>query len=324
VLSGKEEYIQPYVYLSTHLVEMRAAGWDVDFEQLAALSGASALFAYEPGEFMPKYAHLHVEPHRRIAEATGFGYEWVPFVAPKGAWTRVVESVDAGRAAKGWDWENILFAGYVDADEVTARKVYAMADGPDTYARWLSWDEFVEWANRMGEWKSAYLGRHTARVETLPARQVALRVMDDLVAWSAEPPQVVRERYPKATFGLAGIQAYVEDVDRADLSEDWLMCHPINGQWGVRNASSVYLRRVADEGIFPDDVSAHLRAAAASYRAAYEKWQTAYREYLGHDVPEERRKTAAVRRTAAALIRAARADEEHALSEVAQALDVAR
>jgi len=53
VVAGDQVYIQPYVYLSTHLVQMRAQGWDVDFDQVAALSGASALFACQLGEFMP-------------------------------------------------------------------------------------------------------------------------------------------------------------------------------------------------------------------------------------------------------------------------------
>ena len=78
VAAGKEVYIQPYVYLSIHLVQMRAAGWhDIDFDQIAAVSGASAIFGYQPGEFMAKYAHLHVDPDQRIADATGFGCEWV-------------------------------------------------------------------------------------------------------------------------------------------------------------------------------------------------------------------------------------------------------
>jgi len=96
VASGGEMYIQPYVYLSLHLVQMRAAGWAVDFDQVAAVSGASALFAYQRDDFMPKYAHLDVEPDRRIAEATGFGYEWVSFEDVGGAWEWVIESVDAG------------------------------------------------------------------------------------------------------------------------------------------------------------------------------------------------------------------------------------
>ena len=50
-------YPQPCVYLQMHYVEMHTTGWQtVDFDTLVAVSGASALFAYQPGEFRPKYA----------------------------------------------------------------------------------------------------------------------------------------------------------------------------------------------------------------------------------------------------------------------------
>jgi hypothetical protein len=240
-----------------------------------------------------------------------------------GAWERVIESVDGGRSAQGWDWEGILFAGYWDARRAEDRKVFALADGPETYAGWLTWDEFGEWAARVGVWGMPHLGRHTGPVEARPAREVALRVMRDLVAWSTDPPTSVRERYPEATLGLAGVEAYAAACERADLGEDWLMCHPINGQWGVRNASSVYLRRVAESGIFAKAASGELCAAADAYRAAYEHWATAYREHLGHDVPEERRKTAAARQSAASEIRSALADERIALAAVVGALSLA-
>jgi len=321
VQSGGEVYIQPHVYLSTHLVQMRAQGWEVDFDQLAALSGASALFAYQPGEFMPKYAHLYVEPDARIAEATGFGYEWTAFAGAEGAWELLVDTVDSGRSAKGWDWENILFAGYQDAGQPEARKVFAMADGPETYARWLTWSEFGEWVERVQKWGMPRLGRPAGRVAALPADEVALRVMRDLVAWSSSPPDAVREAFAEATFGLAGIEACAADCESSDVSEDWLACHNINGQWSLRNATGIYLKRVAKARLFPEPVTAHLLAAARAYRAAYESWQELYNQYLGHHVPEPDRKTAAHRKGGAAAVRLGLDHERRALAEVRRALD---
>ena len=66
-----ELYQQPYVYVSFHLIQAVVAGWDVNFDTLTAVSGASALFGYQPGEFMPKYAHLSVGADQRIADAVG-------------------------------------------------------------------------------------------------------------------------------------------------------------------------------------------------------------------------------------------------------------
>jgi hypothetical protein len=320
VAAGDEVYVQPYVYLSTHLVQMRAAGWDVDFDQVAAVSGASALFAYQPGEFMPKYAHLSIGLDDRIAETTGFGYEWVDFEGTEGAWALVVESVNVNESVKGWDWENILFAGYQDAAEATERKVYAMADGPDTYARWLTWAEFSEWTDRVGKWGASQLGRHTGRVPVKTEGEVARRMMADLIAWSTDPPDRVRERYAEATHGLAGIEAYAAACEGSDVSEDWVACHDINGQWTIRNATGIYLKRVAKAGLFAADVNAHLCAAAREYRAAYVSWQGMYEHYLGHGVPEEKRKTVKHRQAGAAAVRKGLAHEVAALAEVERAL----
>jgi hypothetical protein len=322
VRAGDEVYIQPHVYLSLHLVQMRAQGWDVDFDDVAAVSGASALFAYQPGEFMPKYAHLHVDPDARIAEATGFGYAWADFADTEGAWQLVVESVDSGRSAKGWDWENSLFAGYQDAAKPEGRQVFAMADGPETYAKWLAWSEFGQWVERMQGWGMARLGRHTARVETRPADEVALRVMRDLVAWSVRPPDAVGQRFANATFGLAGIESYAAACEDSDPNEDWTACHDVNGQWTLRNSTGVYLGRVAQAGLFPERVNRHLRSAASEYRAAYESWKELYYRYLGHRVPEAARKTAEHRVAGAAAVRQGLRHERAALAEVERALVV--
>jgi hypothetical protein len=320
VAAGEQVYLQPYVYLSLHLVQMRAAGWaEVDYDQLAVISGASALFGYQADEFMQKYAHLYVGPDERIAAATGFGYEWVDFQGAEAAWRLIVESVDGGRSLKGWDWENILFAGYEDAARAEDRRVHAIADGPETYARWLTWEAFCEWIERIEGWGVPRMGRHTGRVEPKPAREVALRVMEDLVAWSTAPPPVVQEQYPQATFGLAGIEAYAADCEDTNRFEDWLACHPINPQWTIRNATGVYLEGVAGANLFPEQVNGHLLAAAEQYRAAFQCWQAFY-ALLGHDSSAVARKARARRQAGAAVVRAWLAHERAALGEVERAL----
>jgi hypothetical protein len=319
VAAGTEVYIQPYVYLSAHLVQMQAAGWvDVDFDQIAAVSGASALLAYQPGEFMPKYAHLHLDLDQRIADATGFGYEWIDFQGLEGAWGLLRQSVDADRPVKGWHWENILFSDYREAAQPKDRRVFAMADGPDTFAKWWGWDEFAQWVKLVEGWRQARLGRHTSRVPTRQAEDMALQVIRDLVECSTQPPQAVLNAFPEATFGLAGIEAYADDCER-DPSADWLACHDINPQWAIRNTTGVYLRRVADSGLFGARVNTHLLAAAMQYRAAYESWQAFY-TLLGHKAEEQVRKTRARRIAGAAVVRAWLDHERAALGEIEQAL----
>ncbi len=69
----------------------------MDLDTLAAVSGDSALFAYQPQTFMPEYANLHIGTDNRIASATGFRYEWVPIEGPDDAWQVLRESLDSGR-----------------------------------------------------------------------------------------------------------------------------------------------------------------------------------------------------------------------------------
>jgi len=280
VAVGDEVYTQPCVYLSLHLVQMRSAGWkDMDFDQIAAVSGASALFAYEPGEFMPKYANLSIGMDDRIAEATGFGYEWVNFDDLNGAWNLVKESVDSKKSVKGWDWENIMFVGYQEADKPEDRKIYAMADGPDTFSKWWTWEEFGEYIKRLKQMKqlnNMKFGRHTERVATKPADEVALRVIKDLIEWSVNPPKHLLERYPKATFGLAGIELYGEHCADMDKFEDFGSCHDINPQWPIRNSTSVYLRRLAEGDVFPGRLDRYLIKASKEYKASYIYWKQFY------------------------------------------------
>jgi hypothetical protein len=337
VYSGDEKYVQPHCYLSFHLVQMRSAGWDIDFDQVAAVSGASALFAFQPDDFMPKYAHLWIgigdsdqtltkapRPMRgidlRIAQATGFGYEWVDFEGIEGAWNLIVESVDAGKPLKGWDWEAILFAGYQDADQTDDRRIYAMADGPGTYAKWLNWAEFGEWAGRMSQWKTRQLGRHTERIDPAPPQDVARRVVGDLVTWSQNTPEHIRGRWPKALYGLEGIEGLASYLESLDEGEDYTACHPINGQWTIRNSTGVYLERLAKSGAFSSEANAHLDRAAGEYRFAYHSWSEMYEKHLGHGVPDDKRKTVAHHTAGAAAIRQALAHEKTALAELAQAL----
>ncbi|MBM3240169.1 hypothetical protein FJZ31_28120 [Candidatus Poribacteria bacterium] len=336
VAVGDEVYTQPYVYLSLHLVQMRSAGWkDVDFDQIAAVSGVSALFAYEHGTFEPKYAHHLIGMDDRITEATGFGYEWVGFSGINEAWAIIKESVDSGRSVKGWFWENILFAGYQDADKPEDRKIFAMADGPGTFAEWWSWEKFgKEFVDLVTRWGATGLGRQTERVPTKPANEVALRIIKDLVEWSNNPPEQIRKKYPKASFGLAGIELYADHCADMEKYEDFGSCHDINPQWPVRNSSSVYLKRVAKTYkfpdntftylayVFPDDINTHLLKASDEYKNAYIYWKQFY-NHLSYGGEEGWGKIAEHRIAGTEGIRKALEHEKSAIAELKIVLEKA-
>jgi hypothetical protein len=320
VVGRDEVYIQPYVDLSLHLIQMQLEGWtDVDFDDLAAVSGASALFGYQPNEFMPKYAHLQIAPDKRIAEATGFGYEWKAFKDIEQAWQLIKQTVDSGHTAKGWDWENILFAGYEDAPEKEDRKVFALADGPDTYVKWLSWEEFKEWGQRVLNWNAAQLGLFTKRVAVRPPKAIVLRILNDLVAWSEQPPDDILNRYKSAVFGLRAIEEQAKEVEDTEKFPNFVSCHGLNPQWTLRRSTALYLEDVIDSAVLSDEVNTYLSAAARQYHGAFTAWKACY-TVVGHRVPDEVRNMPARRNAAAGLVRSWLAHEKAAIEAISKTL----
>ncbi len=156
-------------------------------------------------------------------------------------------------------------------------------------------------------------------MEKLPDRGIALRVMRDLAEWSADPPKAVREAYPEAKFGLAGIEAYAADCADVRTYEDWSACHDINPQWTLRNSTAAYLGGVAAGQSFPVQVTSRIATAAEHYRAAYEDWREFHRQ-LAYDAPEGAGKDPERRAAGAAAVRRALEHERAAVAELREAL----
>jgi hypothetical protein len=213
----------------------------------------------------------------------------------------------------------LVIAGYRAAAEPEDRLVFVMADGPDTFGRWWNWKQFGEYVTRMIEWRSAHFGRHTQRVEPVPPRETALRVLRDLVAWSEVPPEHVRRTWPKATWGIAGMDLYAEHCADVETHESWGLCHPINPQIQIRNSTAVWLDRLADAGTLGPGSQQSLRDAARAYRAAYRQWAFLY-DLLGHGAPEGAGKDPAVRAQGAAMARGAAEAEREAIAALRNVL----
>jgi hypothetical protein len=101
------------------------------------------------------------------------------------------------------------------------------------------------------------------------------------------------------------------------------MCHPVNPQWTVRNSTAAYLGRIAEQGILPDDASAHVRRAAGAYRAAYRAWQEAYK-LVGYAGTDGAGRITSNRVAAAQAVRRAAEHERGAIAELRQALEGSR
>jgi beta-lactamase regulating signal transducer with metallopeptidase domain len=310
-------YPQPYCYLTTLLVQMHAAGWDdMDLDTLAAVSGASAMFGYQRGEFMPKYAFHNRGPNELVEQATGYATESVRVADAEEAWRFVRESIGSGRPVSGWHGEMMLIAGYQDADAEADRKVFAMKDGNGYFTEWWAWETFAEWVGG-----GQQVSRHSRRVEPEAPRDVAVRVVGDLVALSEGVPEDIQRAYPNAAFGLAGIEAWAAACADMEENEDWGMCHPENPQWTVRNSSGVYLQRVGEQELLSTEANDHVLTAASKYRDAYAAWQRAY-GLVGYAAPEGSGKVPGNRAAAAAAVRAALEHEKAAIAALRTALEV--
>ena len=301
-------YPQPSTYLTTHYICMQLAGFrEVDFDTLAAVSGASALFAYFPGDFMPKYAHLHIGISKRIEEATGFSWERISPNTPEECFDWIVESVETGRPVRGTFYEEILFAGYESGNE---KQVFVMSDGADYYIHWFGWKDFSNWFR---DWIDSGVGRYAGRKETLPAVKVQKRFLKDLVEWAYQPPEKVVAEYPGAKFGLLGIRQYAVDCADTYKFSEWSACHDINPQWTVRRSTALYLEKIASRSGFDTMSQRKLQAAAELYHKAYGHWREFY-ALLGHGAPDEHGQDNKIRSQAAQSVMRAYESEEEAIS----------
>jgi hypothetical protein len=299
------------------LVQMHAAGLtNMDLDSLAVVSGASAMFGYEPGEFMPKYAFHHRDPDRLVAEATGYATETARLADPEKTWQFVKESIDSGRPASAWHGEMMLIAGYRDAQSPAQREIFVMKDGNGYFTEWWNWEQFIGW---LGD--GQHFRRYECRVTPKPPAAILARVVTDLVLLSTNVPENIAKAFPKATFGLAGIALWADECDNTGKYPDWSMCHPENPQWTVRNSTAVYLERAAEAGLLPPAGNEHVRNAAEHYRAAYRAWQRAY-GLVGYPAPEGAGKVPANRHAAANAVRDALQHEQSAIAELRHALEL--
>jgi hypothetical protein len=305
-------YPQPSTYLTTHYVCMKVAGFEIDYDVLTAVSGTSALFAYKHNDFMPKYAHLHIGIDKRIEKATGFGWEWLSPQSADECFSMIKDSIDSNRPVKSTMYENILFAGYIDSGDIKKRKLYVLSDGTDYYNDWINWKAFIHWFK---EWGHTKIGHYTQKKGTLSKKDIAVRVFNDLVNWSTEVPEAIRNQYPDAVFGLDGINKYADDCEDVKKYRDWKACHDINPQWITRNSTAIYLKSLVDEDIFNQDINIHLDKSSELYNKAFLEWRV-FNNYLGYLAPKKAGRNKSNRINGANAVRKALEFEKQAIDEI--------
>jgi DNA-binding transcriptional MerR regulator len=321
---------QPRSYVQAQLVCMYAAGWEeADYETIMTVSGYGPSFSYHPKElWWSQYA-----PPRgcdeRIAQATGFGWEWKRYETAEAYWQVLKETIDAGKPIHAAYLEEVVFVGYQDADDRAERKVRPLAPHgvgvePGT---WWTWQAFEKWFE---EHSYGNLGRHTEKTQQVSTRASATEVLETMLTMAHDDPRAKNESWAGVRWGLEGLEAYAADV--GDMSKSgvpgeyfyngWMGCHAIYPQVSGRASAAVYLKRLAESEVFADGVNAHILAAAREYEAARAAWGE-YEKHLGNEETAEASDSWMIekhRLAGAAAIRQARAHEETALERVRQVL----
>ena len=320
-----------HCHISTQYVCMHASGWDIDFETLMTVSGAGLVFAYDPTTWQAKYAHTALPLDQRIADATGFGWDWTAFQNEHEAWSLITDAIDSGRAVRAHFWEDLVFAGYRARPETEQREVFALVTGPGKHG-WWTWQDFLDWVNDYcRKFDECEVGRHTKRVDTRPAADVAAGVIRDAVTWATQPPRDVSAD----GYGFTGMKQFAADIADVDgkpkdyFHDSWHGNHAVIQQWTTRACTATYLEALVRSNALPA-AETHLRAAAQEYVAAHSAWHefnrhlgdTEFSESIGVLVPEDPWNAKDHRLAGAAAVEEACSHEQAAIKALGQALSM--
>jgi len=336
-------YVQPHVLPYFFWVIMKYHGWEIDFDELMTVSGVSALFGYERNEFLPKYAFRFIELRERIKRATGFEIYREAIESVEDAWDKITQQLSQKKPVIGHWWEAVLFAGFQEAKDPNDRKIYVLTDGPDTFIKWWTWKDFCEWFDTIVKFDDQEILYYNRKKESKSTKEIAVQVITDLINWSQNPPKKIQNFFPKAAFGLQGIELYAKDCQNVEeLPGVFGPCHGINPLGALRNSSGIYLTNLANKGIFSDKISkteeikkheismtkkiankgifsgkinTYLKTAGNLYKDAFKQWQKLY-ELLGHHIDDATKSSKEQRLKGANVIKLALNYEKEAIQEL--------
>lgn len=262
-------------WLLAHLTQMHAAGRaDVDYHTLAVVSGCAALLTYARDDVRSLNALLMLDPGRRVAEATGFGYENIRFRDRNQVWRTIRQSIDAGLSLKAWGGGGaVIVAGYEDDPDGWDRHMFVTPDGDNIGGSWKGGQFITDWVDDARRCGTLTVGRHTESIVAQPKAQVAAQAIGNLVKWGKHPPDVITRTLRGIVLGLESIDAAAESCAKGDLPAERTGLLAIATAWTLRLSTAIYLERLADGDVLPTELAPHIRAASELYRDAYGAWE---------------------------------------------------
>ena len=148
--------------------------WDTDYGTLMTVSGCGPIFTHGRGK---NYWTNYVEAagwDKRVARSTGINIEWKRFSDAEEAWKLIKSEIDQGRPVVGKHLEDVVFAGYQDADKKEERRILAICCPFAWPCKWWTWEEFTGWVKKHSNRGTRVYGRPA---DKLQPREAATEVL---------------------------------------------------------------------------------------------------------------------------------------------------
>jgi len=247
---------------------------DATYERVLVLSGHATAFAYHPHSQEALYDTPDPAEvvDARLAGATGF--LWEPLDASNGvdsAWEALRSSIDAGRPVHGQWIDHVVFCGYQAPNGRLSRRVWVAGAGGWDPTNWWMWDRFDKWAAEFG-----IMERVGAPCPRIRPEETIREVVAGMVRCADADPRAARRQQHDATYGLAGLRAFLKDMGDPTKKPDywhagWLGGHCVYRQVSGRAAAAQFLAE--GSRLFDGPVQGRLQAAARSLTGAAEAWK---------------------------------------------------
>lgn len=258
---------------------LRMAGWnDYGYEDAMVITGYGPFFWYHPTR---DFSFSLCDPtiFERITQVTGYGSVTYDCENVEQYWDALKMGLDRGVPVLATVHRDLLFAGYLDPEETSGRRVRVIGSSVDTRLdAWWSWSALKR---HFGGISHGLVSIHTGKMKRLPPRDAAVLVLKT-ISYRARGRLGDGEAGSYAggyQTGFNGINAYARDVANTArkpgtyFHDRWYGGEAIRQQISGRNACAMYLQQIVMAQVFPKRVEDRIYQAAREYAAAYAAWK---------------------------------------------------
>jgi hypothetical protein len=250
-----------------HLLAQAAGRTDVAWGETHAAHGLGLAFCYVRGQFAaPFFSNIDL-PHR-AASLLGCRFEATWTDDPEAAWAFIRSGLDSGSPVKMAGPEDSVVYACEDADEVTARRVFARGVGGPALEGAVSWEAFAEWVPRWVPLGGGGMYYPAGLADRPCIEDFVTEVARRVVEWQEHHPGAGRLGDP-SNYGVSALEQFLADLLQPEINipDEYIDCISINFQYNARAALADYFADVAGElggrqAELVEDVAGAYRSAA--------------------------------------------------------------